>query len=372
MHSDLIMKKIVVLPQLELNMESVLLVRWLVKPGDLVAVEQPILEVETQKAVTRVSCPYSGYVRRLCVAEGDTISEKTELCILTDMADEAFGDSSSVTAAVDRTRSEDSEMTGAVVDKSGGIKAAPAARKLARELGLELASVPGTGPGARVTVADVTNANCARKDAGPLEGTWKEVTPARAALIAQMNKSLAEIPQIHIARQLEVRPLLMKSDGITFTHRLTHAVALTLIKHPALRTICDRNRVKIEPVSVAIAMDTAQGLVAPALRNPHEMSLPQIVAATNDFRTRAAARTLKHDELVNAPFAISNLGSLDVDFFSAFVFHGQTAVLAVGRATAHEAGARKAWFNLAVDHRIVDGAEAARFLQTLQTEILKS
>jgi pyruvate dehydrogenase E2 component (dihydrolipoamide acetyltransferase) len=119
-------------------------------------------------------------------------------------------------------------------------------------------------------------------------------------------------------------------------------------------------------------MDTPHGLVAPVLRRPDQMSLAEISAALKELRHRAHSDSLQHHELINAPFAVTNLGMFNIDFFSAFVFHGQTAVLSVGRMTSAADGTWTAWFGLALDHRVVDGAEGARFLQTLQAEILKA
>jgi pyruvate dehydrogenase E2 component (dihydrolipoamide acetyltransferase) len=186
-----------------------------------------------------------------------------------------------------------------------------------------------------------------------------------------MQKSLAEIPQIQVRRRLDVAPLLKKEGGATFTHRLTRAAAAAVARHPALRTSFDSNRIRVEPVSVAIAMDSPHGLVAPVVRNADKLSLPQISAALTELRGKAEANLLRRAELIEAPFAISNLGMLGVDQFDAFVFHGQTAVLSVGRSVT-EGGKTLAWFGLAVDHRVVDGAEAARFLETLQLEIAAS
>jgi pyruvate dehydrogenase E2 component (dihydrolipoamide acetyltransferase) len=372
MRPNLIMRKLITLPQIELNMETAIVGRWLVNLGGLVAIEQPILEVETQKAVAQVPSSDAGYLRAQCVKAGDTIGKNAALCVLTDTPDEAFEMPVGVVAGAGRAESERVPLPGRVEGESDAVKAVPAARKIAKVLGVNLATLKGTGPGGRITVADVQSIHPTNGCAAECDENWKEMPPSRVALNAQMQKSLEEIPQIHIARQMEVAPLLVQADGVTFTHRLARAVALALAKHPALRTVVEQTRTKVAAVSVAIAMDTPLGLVAPALRQADKMSLRQIVAATNDFRARGAAGTLRREELINAPFAVTNLGMLGVDFFSAFVFHGQTAVLAVGRSAEAKDGGKRAWFNLAVDHRVVDGAEAARFLETLQTEILTS
>jgi pyruvate dehydrogenase E2 component (dihydrolipoamide acetyltransferase) len=334
------------LPQVELTMESATVTRWLVAEGDRVAAEQPLIEVETQKATSEVPSPAAGFVRRLCVKTGDVIAANAILCILTDGADEPIGTDA----------------------PPAGMKASPAARRVAKELGVNLTSLRGTGPDGRVTEQDVRAAASSQTSANdPQE--WKPLPPTRLALIDQMQRSLREIPQIHLQRQLDVTPLLAKSNGITFTHRLIVAAASALRHHPALRTVLSNNQIRVEPISVAFAMDSPHGLVAPVIRNADQLSLEQVVEAVTSLKQKAATNTLRREDLTAAPFAISNLGMYGVDLFNAFVFHGQTAVLSVGRAVPSASGAALAWFGLAVDHRVVDGAGAARYLQTLQTEI---
>ncbi|HEV2294780.1 MAG TPA: dihydrolipoamide acetyltransferase family protein [Tepidisphaeraceae bacterium] len=341
------------LPQVELTMESAIIAKWLVAVGDRVAAEQPLLEVETQKATTDVPSPAAGYVRQLCAKEGETVAEKALLCVLTDSADEPLGGEGEAAPA----------------------KASPAARRLAKELGIDLLAIRGTGRDGRITEQDVRTASGPRPAPAPTAGDapseWVTLPATRLALIAQMRKSLSEIPQIHLQRRLDVTPLSVKTHGITFTHRLIVAAARALREHPAIRTSINGERIRIQPVSVAIAIDSAHGLVAPILRDADQLSLEQVAAAVTNLRERAQANSLRREELTaDAPFAITNLGMLEVDQFDAFVFYRQTAVLSVGRST-DVSGRQLAWIGLAVDHRVVDGAQAARFLQTLQSEILK-
>jgi pyruvate dehydrogenase E2 component (dihydrolipoamide acetyltransferase) len=368
------MQREVLLPQVELTMESALIAKWLVRVGDHVSAQQPILEVETQKATSDVPSPAAGYVRQLCVEEGQSVEEKALLCILTDTADEPLqlrGVTTTATSASGASR-QVSSVSAAPAADAGGIKASPAARRIARELNVDLSALRGSGPGGRITEEDVRAATSTAANGVAADGAWTPLPATRVALIAQMQKSLAEIPQIQVRRRFDVTPLLTKTEDITFTHRLAKAAANALARHPALRTVFDANRVRVQPVSVAIAMDSPHGLVAPAVRNADQLSIQQMGAAIAELRTKADANSLRRAELTDAPFAISNLGMLGVDQFDAFVFHGQTAVLAVGRSTDDEPGRKTAWFGLAADHRVVDGAEAARFLETLQREISSS
>jgi len=141
-------------------MESVQVAGWLVKAGDTVAAGQPIIEIETQKSVVEVPCPVAGTVRRLCVAKGDTIGEKAPLCVITSSADEPLDDGPASTAAgtAAPAGAPAPAQAAAPSEPAGGIRAAPAARKLAADLGIDIATIKGTGPGGRISLDDVKNA----------------------------------------------------------------------------------------------------------------------------------------------------------------------------------------------------------------------
>jgi pyruvate dehydrogenase E2 component (dihydrolipoamide acetyltransferase) len=365
----------VILPQLELTMENVSVVRTLVKDGDLVAVDQPLLEVETQKALSEVPAPCAGYVRGFTLKPGDIVSEKCFLCFISTTLDEALPDPAS---------GEERPGTAAKPPQDGvpkpddgvpgpGVRATPAARKLARDLNIDITRVQPGGAGQRIEVEDVRAFGAATAGRAPEQSRGEESAPpwidfsaSRLALNAQMVRSLTEIPQIVVSRQLDVSKLGVRPEGITLTHVLIARIVVALGKHPALRTVTDGKRYRVAPVSVAVAMDSPAGLVAPVLRGPDLESVERIATRVRDLRRRAEQRALHSDELRDAPFALTNLGMLEVDQFSPLVFHGQTAVLAVGRIAKGSSSDVSAWFSLATDHRVVDGAEAARFLQTLQ------
>ena len=365
------MQKNIHLTPLDAGFESTMVLHWLVEVGDFVEASQVILEIETQKTVSEVPSSEQGFVRKLCVEQNETIAENTLLCILTDTLDEPLQETGSSTGSQESHVGRETEQADPIPQNGeSGIKALPAVRKLARELGVDLAQLRGSGAQGQITADDVRTAASQNGSlaSGGSDG-WVELPVYRVALNQQMQKSLAEIPQIHIVRQMEVSPLMNKVEGITFTHKLVQKLGLALAEHPALCTMIQGTKVKAEPASVAVAIESANGLVAPVVRNAESLTLTQIAETVRDFRARAESGALRADELNHGPFALTNLGILGVDFFNAFVFHGQTAVLAVGRVSKGDASESRAWFDLAVDHRVVDGAEAARFLATLQTLI---
>ncbi len=161
------MQKAIFLPQLELTMENIAVTKWLVQPGERVQADQLILQVETEKAVTDVPCSDSGYLRRPCVKEGQVISGRALLCILTDTPDEPIQDDDSVLPTGVRTAADSAVRRTAAPEAQRAsrdsafamVRAVPAARRLARQLGIDLRNVKGSGPDGRITVDDVKSAS---------------------------------------------------------------------------------------------------------------------------------------------------------------------------------------------------------------------
>ncbi len=369
------MQKIVRLPQVELNLENATVVEVFRSEGEKVGKDDILLTIETQKATEDLPCGEDGYVRALLVKEGDEVNVHDALAVLTDEPDEPFDipqkEKAEKVGSVERAPESSGREQTRAGRGDGKVRAVPAARKRARVAGIELAEVSGTGPGGRITVADVEAHIQGTGDTGSGERERKPLSVARKALINQMERGHKEIPQISISRFMEVTSLTEKQEGVTFTVCLVDAVARALANHEILRTVLEREHTWVADVSVAVAMDTRRGLVAPVIREADGLSLEEISNLLKDFRRRAEENRLKGEDLRGGHFALSNLGMLGVDQFTPMVFAGQTAVLGVGRAVDAGEGRKSAWCTLAVDHRLVDGAEAARFLETLQRLILE-
>ncbi len=362
------MQKNITLPQVELNLENAKVVEVRASVGSRVGAQDILLAVETQKAVEDLPFGESGFVRAVLVKVGDEVNVHDLLAVLTDNADEAFAIPGKVTAPAAATpgAGEGAETNPAAL---GGteekVRAIPAARKRAKDLGVDLSKVRGSGPNGRITVDDVE----AFARAGSAAGGGAALSARRRALIAQMEAGGRGIPQIAISRRLDVTAIARGGEGTTFTSRLVGHVAQALERHATLRSYLDGDRMRTGPVDVAVAMDNEHGLVAPVLRAADRMSGADIARALTELRRRAEENRLSSDELREGRFAVTNLGMFGVDLFTPLVFSGQTAVLAVGRSSPAEGERALAWFTLAVDHRVVDGTDAARFLETLQGSI---
>jgi len=367
------------LPNVELNMEGVTVPAVHIKPGDRVEAGQIVATVETQKATVDIAAEEAGFVQEVFVKPGQEVGEKAPVY---SYADSPPGSSAAPAGAPAAAQATASPAVSAG-DVPGKVRAAPAARRLAKERAIDLGDVPATGPNGRITSCDVRAFAVARPTAaigqtsavgpatsaaGVAEG-FRPFPPLRAGLVAQMELAARTIPLFSLCRLVDVTPLARKEKGITLTHRLIACLGQALEAHPALLTTIDGGRIRAEEVAVAVAMDSLAGLVAPAVRQPQRRTLLEISATVKLLKARADAGQLQRADLERAPFALSNLGMYGVDQFQPSVFAGQCAVLGTGRATDSAAGRKVAWFTLACDHRAVDGAEAARFLETLQDRI---
>lgn len=364
------MQKIITLPQVELNLENATVVELVAKVGAALRGEDTLLVLETQKATVDVPAGETGFLRAFLVKSGDLVSVHDPLAVLTDDPHEAFqlperAAAPIVTAPAARSEIISPPAAEPAAGDSERVRALPAARRRARELGVDLASIKGSGPQGRISVEDVESQT--RTGQRPDTGVTT-ISARRKGLIAQMEAGHREIPQIAISRFMDVSGIAGHGEGTTFTSRLIYHVARAAKSHPSLVTVLENNQLKAGPADVAVAMDTASGLTAPVIRRGDEMSLAEIARALADLRQRAEENRLGREDLRDGRLAVTNLGMLGVDLFTPLVFAGQTAVLAVGR-TGEVGGRSSAWFTLAVDHRIVDGAEAARFLETLQAAI---
>jgi pyruvate dehydrogenase E2 component (dihydrolipoamide acetyltransferase) len=368
------MQKIIKLPQVALNLENAVVIEISAVIGEMLRKDDLLLTIETQKATEELPCGESGYLRALLVNEGDEVNAEDTLAVLTDELDENFEIPPSkepVRAARVETEGEENRRESEsprVDNRDQTVRAAPAARRRAREIGVNIRDVRGSGPAGRITVADVeAHEVTSGQQAGTARPEGEALTTGRRALIEQMVAGNHEIPQFSVAKALDVSEIADGPEGTTFTSRLIYYVGRALAKHEALRSYLKGDRLVVGPIAVAVVMDTRYGLIAPVVRsadqNSHEATAKQLA----EFRRRGDQHQLSSNDLKEGLFAVSNLGMLGVDLFTPLVFAGQTAVLAVGRMVSGRNGRPSAWVTLAADHRVVDGAEAARFLRTLES-----
>ena len=416
------------LPELGEGIESGQVIEVLVAPGDRVLFEQPLLEVETDKAAVEIPSPADGTVADVLVSAGDTVAINDVLVRIEGDSDgkEPASEEPEARAAVDETEGK----TPAAVEKpaqerkpaeeekkpsperapraddmapSGPLKvaAAPSVRRLARELGVSLGSVTGSGPRGRILEKDVkahakaiiTSAASARAPA-PAEpdlpdfsrwgetvtesfSTVRKLTAERltqawaAPHVTQFDK--ADATRLEELRGLNKEKVAEAGGNLTVTAILVKALSLALSEFPKFNSsihMGSRTIVYKKYINIGVAVDTERGLLVPVIRDVDKKDVTQISVELTDISSRAREKRLSADRLQGGSFTITNLGGIGGTFFTPVLNPPEVAILGVSRSSLEPAYVDGEFvprfmlpLSLSYDHRIIDGAEAARFLR---------
>jgi pyruvate dehydrogenase E2 component (dihydrolipoamide acetyltransferase) len=404
------------MPALSSTMTEGKVVSWLKSPGDKVEKGETIVVVESDKADMDVESFYEGYLATIVTPAGESAPVGEAIAFLAETTEEiATVKAPSSQAAAPAAAPQPvaaapvaaaAPTNGSTTPASGRTIISPRARKLAKELKVDLAGLQGSGPHGRIVAADVaaaagktptlakaapalaapaatTAAPAAKLAAAPLPAALPgQTTPMNTlqnAVVRNMMTSL-EVPTFHVAYTITTDNLdqlykQVKSKGVTMTALLAKAVAVTLQKHPLLYARYVDQGIHYNAainVAVAVAMDDG-GLITPVLQNADKLDLYALSRSWKDLVDRARAKQLQPDEYSSGTFVISNLGMFGVDMFDAILPPGQGSILAIGASkpqlVATDDGMmgvrRQMKVNITCDHRIIYGATAAAFLKDL-------
>jgi len=363
----------VVMPRLSLTMREGTVVQWFKKEGETVLKGEPLVEVLSEKVTYDVEAPESGTLRKILAGEGSNVP-----------IDQIIG----IIAALDEPLTEAEEVAMAlskpelVAETTERILASPAAKRLARELGVDLAQVGGTGPEGRIVEDDVKRfveqatmqPQRRVREVIPLIGI-KKVTAERVSLSARTaphSTITMEVDMINAVRLHEER-------SVSYTDMLVKAVATALKEHSLLNSTLEDERIKVfEDINVGVAVATDKGLLVPVVHNTDRKTLKEISMIVNELIEKAKQGKLSKEDLTGGTFTITNLGMYGVDVFIPIINPPETAILGVGRITEKPVLVDKeiktkpiTQLSLSFDHRIVDGVPAAQFLQKIK-QILES
>lgn len=381
----------VIMPKLGLTMDEGRLIAWHKAEGDRVTEGEVLFEVETDKAAMEVPATSSGFVRRLLAKPDDMVPVAEVVAIITATADEVLDEpvrpattgadplpryspssSSSSTSADVPAAQRSVEDRPPSPPRDSSFATSPAARKLAQQLGVDLATVRPTS-GSRITTEDVETA-AAAASAGPASAGEKRIplSRMRKAIAVAMSRSTREAPQFSIERDVDMAAAdaRRKAAGASYTDVVVSAVAKALAAHPRLRSRFDGDAIVEQAgTHIGLAVAVTDGLLVPVIRDADTKDLGALAKEREHLEEGAHAGKLSADALTGGVFSISNLGSLGVDRFTALVNPPEAAILAMGRVR-DRAVARDGkleirpvvTLTLSVDHRVADGADAARFL----------
>jgi pyruvate dehydrogenase E2 component (dihydrolipoamide acetyltransferase) len=388
-------------PTLGMDMEEATIVRWLVEEGAEVQKGDPILEIDTDKTSFEIEAPADGAIRAIRGEVGETLPVGATLAYVTAPGEEIPEEPTPTEAALAEpaaqmeTRREIPQSQPAVADLANGrkVRASPAARRAAAQLGVSIDNVPGSGPYGRIYLSDVLGmeaeapAEAPPAEPAPIDAARREPLSRIRRLGAERTaRSFSEVPHFYLTRDMEadrlvdlVQRLRGRMDPApSLTELLVLAVSRTLKNHPRLNGRYADGGLEIhEDVNVGVAVATDEGLVVPVVLKADTLPLRELVPKVKALVRRARDHKLAPEELSGGTFTISNLGMMGIDTFDAIINTPEAAILAVGRVRTVPEWSDGGWVprramsaTLSVDHRVADGADGARFLLDLQEALL--
>ncbi len=400
----------VIMPRMSDTMEEGKILAWLKKVGDRVEVGDVIAEVETDKADMEMEALDEGFLAAIRVPEGESVPVGSVIALLTEEQGEAVDGApppangkrpraaakkpaaKTANKKVRKIRDAAPTIAPSVRKKGGRVLASPIVKKIAAERGIDLSAVQGSGPGGRIIKQDLEGVRAPTARTGaPVsaaappavagEGRVEPFSRMRAAIAKRMADSMREAPHFFVTSEIDMseavrlRTSLKLSDRVpgevTYTHLLVKAAAVALQRHPRVNAaFTPEGRVFRDDVNIGIAVALEDGLIVPVLHDCQRLSLLEIAAQAGALVERARSGKPRPEDLSGGSFTISNLGMYPVEHFTAVINPPQAAILATSaikeRPVVREgqiAIARTMLVTLSSDHRVLDGATSAQFLQ---------
>lgn len=398
----------ILMPQLSPTMTEGRLAKWTVAEGAKIRAGQVIAEVETDKATMEVEASDDGILHSIIGKTGEDLQVGTPIAILRGEKETVATDYKP-TSKVSGERSQESAVPAATAPapqtvaipqpvvmptlkpeilkpETSRVAASPLARRLAKQQGISLTNVAGSGPRGRITAKDLANASSGTRQIVRRGDTAEKLTPMRKAIAARLTASKQTVPHFYLNASVRMDALLdirtqlnahFESQKIKLSVNdfILKACALALRDYPAANSAWNTDSVvQFGNVDISVAVSIEGGLITPIVTNADQKSLQQISREVKDLAASARAGTLKPEQFQGGSFSLSNLGMYGVESFSAIINPPQAAILAVGTTTQTvivENGdlvpAQVMTITLSVDHRVIDGALGAELLAAIKS-----
>ncbi len=410
----------ILMPQMGVSEESALLSEWKVKEGDVIKMEQPLFALETGKSSFEELSKYEGTLLKILVAPGEEVAVGAPVAVVGKPGASFTVPGAAAPAAAEVAPAAAAAPVAAAAVPSAAAPAAngaevlasPRAKKLASELGLDIAKAVPTGPEGRIIERDVKTLKAAAPavaaapaaapaevkaapvaaEVAPVAGyTEEKISRIRKVIAENMHKSLADMAQLTLNRTFDATAILemrkqMKNapelglDKVTINDLVLFAVAKTLVEFPDINAnfIGDKMR-RFTHAQLGVAIDTPKGLLVPVLKDADTMSLKAISAQVKEYANACKEGTLGADKLTGGSFTVTNLGNLGIESFTPIINPPQTAILGVcgtmlrprQKADGSVEFYQAMGLSLTFDHRVVDGAPAAKFLKAVADKLEK-
>jgi pyruvate dehydrogenase E2 component (dihydrolipoamide acetyltransferase) len=355
-------------------------IQWFKKEGETIAKGEPLVEVLSEKVTFDVEAPASGMVRKIFVEEGTDAPVNATLAIIA-APDEEIPEVEAIVVSPEKEAREVVEApevkAEVLVSIEERVPASPAAKRLAKEHGVDLTQVKGSGPEGRIVEEDVHRFVEESKQSTP---RVKEVIPLagiKKTTAERVSRSMKTAPHSTVVMEVDMTNAvkIRKEKQTSYTELLVKAIASALKTHPLLNsTLTEDEKIKVyEDINVGVAVATAQGLVVPVIHNADSKSIEEIASELRELAEKAREGKLAKEDVAGGTFTITNLGMYGVDLFTPIINPPEAAILGVGKAVdkpvveGTEIVIKPVMtLSLSYDHRIVDGAPAAQFLQEIK------
>ena len=389
----------VVMPQMGYDMREGTVVRWYKQEGETVNRGEVIADIETDKATVEFEAYTGGVLGRIVAAEGVAVPVGNLIAIITEPGEAVPEPAVAPPAAAEPAPAPTPEPAAAVAPPAaappadGQVRASPIARRLARERGIDLSLLTGTGPNGRVVEQDVLDYQPAAETAPAPAAASAVAAPADSRIeLSRMRQTIARVtadskssaPHFYVTAEIDMgKAMALRRDvndaaapenRVSVNDLMVKACALALAVHPKFNSFFRGDHLEVHGsmnIGIAIALET--GLILPGVSNCESKTLLQIAAATKDLIDRANNGSLRNEEYSSTTFSISNMGMFDVESFTAIIYPPHAAILAVGsvkeQPVVHDgqlAVGQMMKATLSTDHRVADGAEAAQFLMEIK------
>ena len=356
------------MPRLSLTMKEGTVGKWYKKEGESVEKGEPIVEVVSEKATYDLEAPSSGILKKVLVQAGVDVPVNAVIGVIT-APDEPFSEAAAMAETQETVEAEGEKR----------VPASPAAKRLAREYGIDLSTVAGSGPEGRIAEDDVQRLIEQRagtapkvKQTIPLSG-FKKTTAERLSMSFRTAPHSTIIMETDVTKAAETH----QKTQVSYTTIIVKAAAKALNEMPLMNSTLEGDRIKMfEDVNVGVAVATENGLVVPVIHNADKKPLKEIDAAIKELTEKARQSKLTKEDLTGGTFTITNLGMYDVDFFTPIINPPEAAILGIGKIIEKPVAVNARieikpvlMLSLSYDHRIVDGAPAAQFLQRIKQQI---
>lgn len=369
------------MPDLGEGLTEATVITWFVKVGDEIDVDQVLVEVDTGKTVVEIPSPFRGTITSILTKEGETVDVDAVLYVVDGDSSQAYEDSTPHTPRDKPTPDAGVPPQTGPEQPTGSVRprAMPIVRKLARDLGIALDTVVGSGPNGSVTREDVT---CAATPQKSLTESLVELSQTRRAIARHMSESWATIPHVTVQADIQADSLMAlrstrRSGLYPLEVLVASAIAPILLGFPEFNgRFVDGSLASNTAIHFGFAVDTSAGLVVVVVKDADQMDVDTLTERFESLAAAAQSRTIAADELTGQTFTISNIGALGGGHGTPIIPLGTSAIVSIGRAKPQPVVTEDgvgvglvAPLDLSYDHRLIDGALGQRFLSALTTAL---